>query len=118
MSDYLLVMEYAFSAMCSFVPCWGIIISSLFPSWIEVSPFLLIGNTHKPVVGSLPPLPTRFFSKIDSAFKLVVDHLHIVSVNTFININDVCDISGTMCARLASLGIQWTSISYVCVDFN
>ena len=41
-----------------------------------------------------------------------------MSVNTFININDVCDIPGTMCARLASLGIQWTSISYVCVDFN
>ena len=74
MSASLLVMAYAFSDMCSFVLSLSFNMSSLFPSWDNVSPFVLIGSTHKPVVGSLPP-PDNFVSIIDSEFMRVVDYL-------------------------------------------
>ena len=58
MSASLLVMVYAFSAMCYFVLSWSFNKSSSFPSWDDVSPFVLMGSTHNPVLGSLPPFQT------------------------------------------------------------
>ena len=118
MSDSLLGTAYAFAAMCSFVPCLSIIMSSSFPSWIEVSPFLLIGSTHKLVVGSLRPDHTILFLKQTRHSCLSQTTLHTASVNAFIDISGVCTIPGNLCARLTSLGRQGTSISHVCVDFN
>ena len=48
MSASLLVMSYAFAAMRSFVLSWSFNKASSVPSWNDVSPFLLIGSTHKP----------------------------------------------------------------------
>ena len=59
----VLVMTYSFSAMCSFVLSWSFNKSPSFPSWGDVSPFVLIGSTHKPVIGSLPPFQTIFSLK-------------------------------------------------------
>ena len=63
MSASLLFIAYAFAAICSFVLSWSFNKSLLFPSWDDVSPFVLIGSNHKPVKGSLPLVQTIFSLK-------------------------------------------------------
>ena len=63
MSASLLVMAYSFADTCSFVLSWSFNNSSSFPSWDDVSPLVMIGSTHKPVVGSLTPVQTIFSLK-------------------------------------------------------
>ena len=118
MSASMLVMSYAFSAICSFVLSWSLNKPSPFPSWDDVSPFVLVGSTHKPVAGSLPPVQTILSLKQTQHSCASQTTLHPASVNILIEINDVCAIPGTMCACLASLGSLGTLISHVCIDFN
>ena len=48
-----------FSAMCYFVLSWSFNKLSSLLSSDDVSPFVLIGSTHNPVVGSLLLVPSQ-----------------------------------------------------------
>ena len=118
MISSLLVKAYEFAAMCSFFLIWCFNKSSSFPSWGDVTPFVLIGSTHKPVVGSLSPVQKILSLKYTQHSCVLQTTLHPESVQLLIYISDVCAIPGTTCACQDFLGILRKLISHVCVDFN